>query len=339
MERVGTQVRLPLRRAVQIAVQGIRIRFGRSLVTVSGVVLGIAFLMSNITGQFITQAITKQRELRQTVSLMETVVKGEVGNPQGKIMAVAAFGAVSAAEKGLIEKLVKSSPARFQAFGLDMPGLALTDRSRVGDGAALLLVLGNAAACPAQLGELTSGMTQKVVLDSVAHRSYAGEAAPAVRVEPFFGKETEEQIQKMREAAQQARFRTIWIAIISIFVTVIGIANALLMSVTERFKEIGTMKCLGALSSFIRRLFLIESAMIGFAGSVIGTAIGALLPMLAYGFTFGFGIVLGNVNYAAVVGGAGFCVMMGTIMAMLAAIYPANFAARMVPATALRTNI
>ena len=65
-----------------------------------------------------------------------------------------------------------------------------------------------------------------------------------------------------------------WVVVISLLVTVIGITNALLMSVTERFKEIGTMKCLGALSGFIRQLFLIESMFIGLVGSLAGIVIG-----------------------------------------------------------------
>mgnify|MGYP001589310846 CR=1 FL=1 len=143
----------------------------------------------------------------------------------------------------------------------------------------------------------------------------------------------------MRQKAEQERFRTIWIALISILVTVIGVANALLMSVTERFKEIGTMKCLGALSGFIRRLFLIESALIGCCGAALGMLAGGLLPILVYGFSFGFPLVLGNLNYGLLAAAALGSVAVGTALAMLAAIYPANFAARMVPATALRTNI
>ena len=54
--------------------------------------------------------------------------------------------------------------------------------------------------------------------------------------------------------------RQAWLVTISLLVCVIGIANAMLMSVTERYKEIGTMKCLGALDLFVVELFLLESA-------------------------------------------------------------------------------
>ena len=74
---------------------------------------------------------------------------------------------------------------------------------------------------------------------------------------------------------------------LSLLVCVVGIANAMLMSVTERFREIGTMKCLGALDSFIIKLFLLESTFQGVAGTLVGIVIGLVLTtalaMLDYG--------------------------------------------------------
>src|SRR5262249_9292677 len=55
---------------------------------------------------------------------------------------------------------------------------------------------------------------------------------------------------------QEAHARQIWLVVMSLVVCTVGISNSMLMSVTERFKEIGTMKCLGALDSFIVKLFL-----------------------------------------------------------------------------------
>jgi len=129
------------------------------------------------------------------------------------------------------------------------------------------------------------------------------------------------------------------VAVISLLVTIISISNALLMSVTERIREIGTMKCLGALSGFIRRMFLIESAFIGFAGSVTGMALGAVIPLVIYGWLFGFALMFGEISYLRFALACAGCVAVGTVLSMVAAIYPANFAARMVPASALRTNV
>lgn len=339
MEKVGTQVRLPLGSAFQIAVQGIRIRLGRSLVTVSGVVLGIAFLMSNVTAQLIKSAIARERESRQTLNLMEAMVRSEVGSLDGKTIGVAVFGAMSDAERMLLARLAADRPAQMRALNASGPGMTSVEPAALGPGSSLLIVLGSDRSCPLDLPAAVQGMKQKVVLDSVAGRVYASGPPAGTRVEVFFGAESGERIAKARKAAEQARFRTLWIAVISVLVTVIGVSNALLMSVTERFKEIGTMKCLGALSEFIRRLFLIESALIGLAGSVLGMAAGAALPIVAFGFSFGFGVVLGQLHYGWLLAAAAGSVAVGTFMAMLAAIYPANFAARMVPAAALRTNV
>ena len=74
--------------------------------------------------------------------------------------------------------------------------------------------------------------------------------------------------------------RQIWLVTLSLVVCTVGIANSMLMSVTERFKEIGTMKCLGALDGFIVKLFLIEAGLLGLTASVIGWVIGYVAVVL-----------------------------------------------------------
>ena len=88
---------------------------------------------------------------------------------------------------------------------------------------------------------------------------------------------TADEQAKLAAEEGRARFRNIWIVVISLFVTVIGITNSMLMSVTERFREIGTMKCLGALSAFVRQMFLLESSLVGLVGAV---ALGLVEPAL-----------------------------------------------------------
>ncbi|MCP3893792.1 MAG: FtsX-like permease family protein, partial [Bacteroides sp.] len=65
-----------------------------------------------------------------------------------------------------------------------------------------------------------------------------------------------------------------WIILLSLLVCVVGIVNAQLMSVSERFREIGTMKCLGALDNFIIRIFILEAAIQGLVGSLAGALLG-----------------------------------------------------------------
>lgn len=71
--------------------------------------------------------------------------------------------------------------------------------------------------------------------------------------------------------------KEVWLIILSLLVCTVGIVNAQLMSVTERFREIGIMKCLGALDRIILRLFLIEAVMLG----VLGGGAGAILGLFA----------------------------------------------------------
>ena len=317
MENIGTQVRLPISTAVQIALQGIKIRLGRALVTISGVVLGIAFLMSVFTGElisgtgYIKGAMAQREELNNTVKMMESFVSQALGSPKDKIIGIVVAGELDQSELILAKRLArltqdqKQAPKEVRAVGLSLPGLTRADVREVGKDASMLIVMGNSGALATAFEALTAGMEQVYVLDTykpvvmaaaegahdVKMRTYAG--APVVVVEhsgqkyeQLYGDQQQEVLREQAEKAESARFRTVWVMIISLLVTIIGITNSLLMSVTERFKEIGTMKCLGALSVFIRQLFLIESALIGFTGSFLGMLVGALLPMLMYSISY-----------------------------------------------------
>ncbi len=60
---------------------------------------------------------------------------------------------------------------------------------------------------------------------------------------------------------------------ISLIVAAIGITNTMVMSIYERTKEIGVMKVIGASVSDIRQMFLVESAMIGLLGGIVGVTL------------------------------------------------------------------
>lgn len=340
MERIGTQVKLPWSVAFQISLQGIRIRLGRALVTISGVVLGLAFFMSVITGEIIKDAVKQELELRQTVTLMSTMVNSEIGSVEGKRIAVAVFGTPTDADRRLIRQLLREKPKEMRAVGLRMAQVKAATLDNLTSGTTLLMVIGDKPEADMALLPLLAKMENKAVLDTQVGRQYADATSAGFKPPTaFFSAQTAEEKKALQTKAEQDRFRTIWIMSISLLVTIVGIANALLMSVTERFKEIGTMKCLGALSSFIRRLFLIESIVIGLVGSALGILLGMLIPMLIYGSTFGFALVMGSMNYGLLSLSALAALVIGTLLSMVAAIYPANFAARMVPAHALRSNV
>ena len=149
----------------------------------------------------------------------------------------------------------------------------------------------------------------------------------------------DEEILRENARVVRERWRTIWVLGASLLLTVIGITNAMLMSVTERFREIGTMKCLGALPNFVVRLFLIESTMLGVAGSALGCVLGAGFAFVAYGYTYGYNVVIANMSAPTLLLFAGVSIAVGVALSVVAAIYPARVAARMVPASALASTI
>jgi putative ABC transport system permease protein len=128
-----------------------------------------------------------------------------------------------------------------------------------------------------------------------------------------------------------------WIVFLSLLVCVVGIINAQLMSVTERFREIGTMKCLGALDGFIVKIFIIEAAIQGLIGSLAGTALGAFSAFFMGIVRFGM-LSISTVSWAAITNSMLFAIATGTALSLLGVLYPALVAARMQPVEAMRVE-
>jgi putative ABC transport system permease protein len=129
--------------------------------------------------------------------------------------------------------------------------------------------------------------------------------------------------------------RTISLLVVSFVVCIVGIANALLMSVTERFREIATMKCLGATDGFIMLNFILESMMQGVVGGVVGVLLGFLLGTLRGWASYGW-MALSNFPTLELMGAAGAALVMSVVISALAAVYPAWVAARLAPMEAMR---
>lgn len=206
------QIELPFSEAVKISIQSLKIRFGRSLITTGGILLGIAFLVSVVANSQISQSMQK--------------VKGKQ--------------------------------------------------------------------------EITGA---------------------------FAREETQEGITA----------KDIWLIAMALIVVVVGIANSMLMAVTERFREIGTMKCLGALNKFILELFLLESGFQGLSGAVTGALLGVLSTFLMglknYGFDLIWNYPLLEVLMVVVVAS-----IIGMALSVVGAAVPALRAARMHPSEAMRVE-
>lgn len=124
------------------------------------------------------------------------------------------------------------------------------------------------------------------------------------------------------------------IASIAIFVGGIGIMNTTYMSVSERTKEIGTMKAIGGKKRHISALFVFESGIIGMIGSLIGLIIGLIISNVAIyaidTYTAFAAVQIFSVNLAI---GA---VIFGFVLGVISGILPARKAANMKPVEALR---
>ena len=179
---------------------------------------------------------------------------------------------------------------------------------------------------------LTSVWTAKVAQEGIT--AYEAQSATAV------GTEAEALAPGAEEAKaeEQARAaRQTWLVVMSLMVSAVGITNSMLMSVTERFREIGTMKCLGALDEFIVRLFLIESVVLGFLGSLVGALVGHGIMLLVY--VAKQSGVTSMMDWSQMLVYVLIALGIGMFLSLVAAVPPAMRAARMPPAAALATEI
>jgi len=118
------------------------------------------------------------------------------------------------------------------------------------------------------------------------------------------------------------------IGLLALLVGAFGIANIMLVSVTERTKEIGIMKANGAQNREVMGLFLAESVMLGLAGAIVGIPLGLAVGYAASAYAeVGFTVPLGWVLVAT---------LMGIATGVVSGLYPAWRAARVDPIDALR---
>ncbi len=120
------------------------------------------------------------------------------------------------------------------------------------------------------------------------------------------------------------------IAAISLLVGGIGVMNIMLVSVTERIHEIGLRKALGARPKLIRRQFLVEASVLGFAGGVLGVGLGVVGAVVIPRVSTTPVAVSLTASLLAIAMAIGIGVVFG--------VYPASRAARLAPIDALRNE-
>ena len=135
---------------------------------------------------------------------------------------------------------------------------------------------------------------------------------------------------------RQPLFRWLWVAV-ALLICVAGVLNAIVMSVTERIKEIGTIKCLGARNIHIVEIFLFESVLLGLVGGILGGVAGfgaALVSFqMAVGSKYLAGAVVPALRFIPIV------IAISTGLSLLASVIPVFLAAKVEPAAAMRYEV
>ncbi|MDR2943583.1 MAG: ABC transporter permease [Methanosarcinales archaeon] len=145
---------------------------------------------------------------------------------------------------------------------------------------------------------------------------------------PFVTYNKIEMLEQFQSLTSTLQYFLVGIGGISLIVGAVGIMNIMIVTVTERTKEIGTLKALGYSAKDILMMFVVESIIISVLGGVIGTFAGLLA---AYALTSLLGVPMAF-PYSSILVGAGLSVCVG----VLAGAQPSYRAAQMNPVDALR---
>jgi ABC-type lipoprotein release transport system permease subunit len=150
-------------------------------------------------------------------------------------------------------------------------------------------------------------------------------------------------------AVQAIRRRALeFVVFILMALAAFGIANTILMAAHERVREVGTLRSMGMTEGGVLRLFLLEGALIGLFGGLLGALWGGALVAHWSKSPIDFSQVFERSQQSlsvsalvytrfspSVIAGA---VVLGVVISILASIYPARVASRLVPAEAVRAN-
>ena len=158
-------------------------------------------------------------------------------------------------------------------------------------------------------------LTEQLSADSSLNMSYRSE-------------DLLEQARQLQDLSSSTNQQLIWIASISLLVGGIGVMNIMLVSVTERTREIGLKKAIGARQSRILIQFLTEAAVLTSLGGLVGVAVGIVMARVVSGISG----TPSAISVPAAVVAVAFSMLIGVVFGLI----PAVKAARLNPIEALR---
>ncbi|MCE0461083.1 MULTISPECIES: MacB family efflux pump subunit [Pseudomonas] len=177
-------------------------------------------------------------------------------------------------------------------------------------------------------------------LDSITVRIKDGQPSKAVEdnvvklleqrhgIKDFFTYNLDSVLQTVQKTSQSLALLLSLIAVISLVVGGIGVMNIMLVSVTERTREIGIRMAVGARQSDIRQQFLVEAVMVCLLGGTIGIA-------LSFGIGYVFSIFVKEWQMVFSMGSIITAVVCSTVIGIVFGFVPARNAARLDPINAL----
>ena len=143
-----------------------------------------------------------------------------------------------------------------------------------------------------------------------------------------YGYSMKEEIKSMESMLNTQTYAFMAVGAISLLVGGIGVMNIMVVSITERTREIGTRKALGATNGFIRLQFITEAVVVCLIGGIIGVITGEIFGLVANKVM--------NTTGSISINGIIICVLFSMVFGVFFGFYPANKAAKLNPIEALR---